>query len=88
METVLVERQKMGRPKRVVATTSIKIEEDAYELVRKAATFLDQSVVEYVSRILREQARKDLREGAEKFLREDNPEQEPKKPSRKKGGEK
>lgn len=77
---------KMGRPKRVVATTSIKIEEDAYELVRKASTFLDESVVQYASRILREQARKDLREGAEKFLRDEEATSPPKKSPKGKGG--
>jgi hypothetical protein len=71
MDVVLVERSNMGRPKRVIKTTSIKVEEDACELVRKAATFRGETVVRYASRILREQARKDLREGAEQFLRDD-----------------
>jgi uncharacterized protein (DUF1778 family) len=70
MNEALVDRSKMGRPKRSIATTSVKIDEDAYELVRKAAAFLDVSVVDYVSRILRERAMKDLREGAEQFLRD------------------
>jgi hypothetical protein len=81
MSVALAERSKMGRPKRVIKTTSIKIEEDANELVRKAAMFRNETVVQYASRILREQARKDLREGAEQFLRED----EASKPAAKEG---
>lgn len=85
MDVALAERQKMGRPKRVMRTTSIKVEEDACELVRKAATFRGETVVQYASRILREQARKDLREGAEQFLRDDKAENAPTKEGRKAG---
>lgn len=81
MQTEAVsEPSKMGRPKRVIGTTSIKVEDDACELVRKAATFQGLTVVEYASRVLREQARKDLREGAERFLREDSGSLPPTKP--------
>jgi hypothetical protein len=81
----------MGRPRRKIPTTSIKIEEDANELVRKAATFLGMSVVDYASGVLRERAMKDLKEGAKKFLLENqepplpSPAPSPKKPSRKGG---
>lgn len=84
METVAVEQSKMGRPKRLIGSTSIKVDDDACDLVRKAATFLGESVVDYASRVLREQARKDLREGAEKFLRENSdPEPPATKPPKK-----
>jgi hypothetical protein len=72
MDVAQLGRRKMGRPRRMIGTTSIKIDDDANELVRKAATFLGVTVVDYASMILRERARKDLRDGATRFLQEDS----------------
>jgi hypothetical protein len=62
---------KVGRPKRTVPTSSVKVEVDAIDLVRKAATFLGEDMVEYASRVLRERALQDLRDGARQFLADD-----------------
>lgn len=86
-EVSTLESSKMGRPKRDIPTTSLKLEEDAVDLVRRAASFLGVSSVAYASRVLREQATKDIREAAAKFL-EENPtpaataDKTPKKPGK------
>lgn len=70
MDASLIEPQKMGRPRRTVGTVSMKIEEDAHDMARKASGFTGESIVQYISRVVREQAEKDVRAGAEEFLRQ------------------
>ncbi len=70
MSMVLREPRNMGRPKKPVDTVSIRIDADAQQLARQACSYSGESIVDYISRIVREQAGKDAREGAERFLRE------------------
>ena len=69
MVVMAAESRSMGRPKKRIATTSMRIDDDAYDLARKASGFTGESLIEYVSRVVREQAEKDVRAGAEDFLR-------------------
>ena len=70
MPAGLAESRNMGRPKKSVGTVSIRIDEDAQQLARQACSYTGESIVDYISRVVREQAEKDAREGAEKFLKE------------------
>ncbi len=70
MSSGLLEHRSMGRPKKTVGTVSIRIDEDAQQLARQACSYTGESFIDYISRVVRDQAEKDAREGAEKFLRE------------------
>jgi hypothetical protein len=72
MDTALLEPRSMGRPKKIVGTTSMRLNDDAHQLARQACGFTGESLVEYVSRVVLEQAERDVRAGAEKFLMENN----------------
>jgi uncharacterized protein (DUF1778 family) len=69
MTATTYESRSMGRPKKGIGTTSMRIDDDAYDLARKASGFTGESLIQYVSRVVREQAEKDVRIGAEEFLR-------------------
>jgi hypothetical protein len=54
----------MGRPKKEIDATSMRLETDAYELARQAAAIFQESIVVYASRIVRQHAQADLLEDA------------------------
>lgn len=60
----------MGRPKKQTPTVSIRIDEDALKFARHACNYTNETIVEYISRIVRERAAADAKAGAEKFLKE------------------
>jgi hypothetical protein len=64
------ERGNMARPKKTFTTNSIRMDVKAHQLAKQACSYTRESLVDYISRVVREQADKDAREGAEKFLRE------------------
>jgi len=69
MENVLVGRRAMGRPRKATPTSSVRIAEDALQLANMAVGFTGESLVDYLSRVVRDQAEKDARAGAEAFLK-------------------
>ena len=50
----------MGRPKKEFDSISIRVEKSSYILAKKAADALGESMVDYASRILRENAFRDM----------------------------
>ncbi len=69
MANVLVESRAMGRPRRATKTSPVRIDADALQLANMAVGFTGESLVDYVSRVIRDQAEKDARAGAEAFLK-------------------
>ena len=60
----------VGRPKKDVETSSMKLEKDAYELARKAAAIYRESIITYASRLVREHASQDLLADAKRQIAE------------------
>ena len=69
MNLAVAGSRQMGRPKaRDVDMVSIKIEKDVYAAARRAAAFSDESIVAYVSRVVRERTETDLAEAGRSLV--------------------
>ena len=60
MTAAIAEPRTMGRPKKQTPTVSMRINEDVHDLARQACSFTKESIVDYVSRVVRERAAIDV----------------------------
>ena len=72
MVTLVSESRSMGRPAKNVETASMKLEKDAYELARQAASIDGVSIVVWASRVVRDAARAKILENARRVIQGDS----------------
>lgn len=63
------DKPRMGRPKKNPDMATIRIEAEVNELAKQASGIFAESVVAYVTRIVREKAEQDILENAREVLK-------------------